>query len=128
MNYGYNYNAPQYMQNTQPYNPNMQYNNQIYANPRTGLQGQLVDSVDVVKAISIPLDGSRSYFPLADGSAIITKQLSNDGTSKTIVYKPITEPDKVVTIGEDLQSDLEELRFDIDSIKKELDKLKGKEA
>lgn len=127
MNYGYNYSTPQYMQNTQPYNPNMQYNNQTFTSPRTGLQGQLVDSVDVVKAMSIPLDGSRSYFPLADGSAIVTKQLNSDGTSKTVVYKPSNQIDKVVGADDDIKLDLEELRYDIDNIKKELDKIKGKE-
>ncbi len=52
------------------------------------LQGKSVDSIDVVKAMDIPLDGSTSYFPLTDGSAIVTKQLQPDGTSKTIVYRP----------------------------------------
>lgn len=56
-----------------------------------GLQGKTVDSVDVVKAIDIPLDGSISYFPIADGSVIVTKQLQKDGTSKTIIYKPIEQ-------------------------------------
>ena len=58
------------------------------------LQGKSVDSIDVVKAMDIPLDGSVSYFPLADGTAIVTKQLQMDGTSKTVVYKPVTENDK----------------------------------
>lgn len=52
------------------------------------LQGKSVDSIDVVKAMDIPLDGTISYFPLTDGTAIVTKQLQQDGTSKTIIYKP----------------------------------------
>ena len=56
-----------------------------------GLQGKSVDSIDVVKAMDINLDGSVSYFPLTDGSAIVTKQLQMDGTSKTVIYKPIKE-------------------------------------
>lgn len=56
-------------------------------NKPVGLQGKSVDNIDVVKAMDIPLDGSISYFPIADGSAIITKQLQQDGTSKTLVYK-----------------------------------------
>ena len=59
-----------------------------------GLQGKSVDSIDVVKAMDINLDGSISYFPLTDGSAIVTKQLQMDGTSKTIIYKPIQEEEK----------------------------------
>ena len=59
----------------------------------TTLLGKAVESIDVVKATDIPLDGSISYFPLTDGSAIVSKQLQNDGTSKIIVYKP-TQEDK----------------------------------
>ena len=55
------------------------------------LQGKQIDSLDVVKATDIPLDGSVSYFPLADGSAIATKQLQPDGTSKIVVFKLIKE-------------------------------------
>lgn len=58
------------------------------------LQGKVVDSLEVVKATDIPYDGSVSYFPLTDGSAIITKQLQQDGTSKVVVYKPILENEK----------------------------------
>lgn len=70
-----------------------------------GLQGKSVDSIDVVKAMDIPLDGSISYFPIADGTAIVTKQLQQDGSSKTIVYKPVDEKEvgklpKYVTVEE----------------------------
>lgn len=37
------------------------------------------------------MTGSISYFPLTDGTAIVTKQLQVDGTSKTVVYKPAEE-------------------------------------
>lgn len=67
-------------------------NLQNYKQPSiTGLQGKVVDSLDVVKATDIPYDGSVSYFPLTDNSAIITKQLQQDGTSKVVIYKPITQ-------------------------------------
>lgn len=68
------------------------------------IQGKSVDSLEVVKAMDIPLDGSISYFPILDGSAIVTKQLQQDGTSKTIVYKPVedekVEQPRYVTIEE----------------------------
>ena len=78
------------------YNPYYNYNQQqmmkqnqsLYRTQNMGLQGKVVDSLDVVKATDIPYDGSISYFPLTDGSAIITKQLQQDGTSKVIVYRP----------------------------------------
>lgn len=85
--------------------PEMQFNQQpIYRQP-TGLQGKSVDNVEVVKATDIPLDGSISYFPLTDGSAIVTKQLQQDGTSKTIIYRPSDEKEeknlpKYITVDE----------------------------
>ena len=85
-NFGYPYQQNQNMQ--QPQQP-IQPIQPITTN--LGLQGKSVDSIDVVKAMDIPLDGSVSYFPLTNGTAIITKQLQQDGTSKTVIYKPIKE-------------------------------------
>lgn len=65
--------------------------NQYRPQNSIGLQGKVVDSLDVVKATDIPYDGSVSYFPLTDGTAIITKQLQQDGTSKVVIYKPMIE-------------------------------------
>lgn len=100
MNYYPSYNQfygqtiPQGMPKMQPMQPVEQQfpqysqTQQFYKQP-VGLQGKSVDSIEVVKAMDIPLDFSISYFPLTDGSAIVTKQLQTDGTSKTVVYKPI---------------------------------------
>ena len=77
-----NYSYPQNYQQSYPQNP------QSYQQPINNLQGKSVESLDVAKAIDIPIDGSISYFPLTDGSAIITKQLQMDGKSKTVIYKP----------------------------------------
>lgn len=84
--YNYNYNTQSQMQQTLKQTP------QIYKSQNMiTLQGKVVDSLDVVKATDIPYDGSVSYFPLTDGSAIITKQLQQDGTSKVMIYKPMLE-------------------------------------
>lgn len=77
-----NYSYPQTYQQSYPQNP------QSYQQPINSLQGKTVESLEIAKLIEIPLDGSTSYFPLADGSAIITKQLQMDGKSKTVIYKP----------------------------------------
>lgn len=101
------------------------------------LNGKIVDSIDVVKAIEYPLDGSTSYYPLADNSCIVTKQLQNDGTTKMTVYKPITEEQKDVpkyATMEDIKNSIEELdlseiddiKEDLKDIKKELKDLKKK--
>ena len=109
--------------NTQPYIPSTTNNNHI------GLLGKSVESIDVVKAMDIPLDGSTSYFPLTDGSAIVTKKIQNDGTSKTIVYKPVEEESKsqpVYVTMEDFEKKMKEFdsNGEIKSVKEELKNLK----
>lgn len=85
-----------YPQNYQQSVNNFQQQQQSYPqNYQQGLQGKPVESIDVVKALDTPLDGSTSYFPLTDGSAIITKQLKQDGTSKIVVFKSTEEPTPV---------------------------------
>ena len=99
---------------------------QMALNRQNILYGKQVDSLEVVKAIDIPLDGSVSYFPLANGSAIVTKQLQQDGTSKITVYEPNTQKDdiKFATI-EDIDKKLEKLDFsEIDDLKEEINDLK----
>lgn len=60
------------------------------------LLGKLVDSIDVVKSMEYPLDGSTSYYPLTDGSAILTKKLLQNGTSEMKIYKQVEEESKEV--------------------------------
>lgn len=87
----------QYTQQSYPQNYQQNYpqNPQSYQQPINNLQGKTVESLEIAKLIEIPLDGSTSYFPLADGSAIITKQLQMDGKSKTVIYKPDTSTSSV---------------------------------
>lgn len=115
-------------QGYQPYTPYTQQQPKIQ-----GLQGKLVDSLDTVKAMDIPLDGSVSYFALTDGSAIVTKQLQADGTSKTVVYKPVegleapTTP-KYITVEEFNEAmkkvDNSGFKDQIKNIKRQMDDLK----
>ena len=99
---------------------------QMALNRQNILYGKQVDSLEVVKAIDIPLDGSISYFPLANGSAIVTKQLQQDGTSKITIYEPKTQKEdmKFATI-EDIDKRLEKLDFsEIDDLKDDLEDLR----
>ena len=85
-----------------------------------GIQGRVVDNIDVVKATEISLDGSISYFPIADGSAIVTKQLQADGTSKLVVYKPVVaETPKNIT-NEEFEKEITSLKKQIEEINKRL--------
>ena len=62
---------------------------------RAFLNGKQVESIDIVKTLEIPLDGSISYFPLVNGTAIATKQLMQDGTSKITIYEPKVEKESI---------------------------------
>ena len=120
------YFTPQQPQTTMP---TMKFNS---------LQGKSIDNLEVVKAMDIPLDGSISYFPLVDGSAIVTKQLQQDGTSKITIYKPI-EADEAATVKyatiEDIENhiksiktpDMKPLQDEIKTLKKQIRILLDKE-
>lgn len=54
--------------------------------------GKMVDSVKVVEAFDIPMDGSTYYFPKADGKEIYTKKWKDNGETETVVYKRDSEP------------------------------------
>lgn len=125
------YDSQQYGQfNNQQQTQQTQVQQQIYRQPTIGLQGKSVDSIDVVKAMDIPLDGSISYFPLTDGTAILTKQLQSDGTSKTIIYKPVENTNKsnnyitADTLKEELKNvnskDIKEIKEEIKTMKREI--------
>lgn len=128
------------------YNPyNNQFYNQSMLQPRypqpiepqpimpkpMGLNGKVVDSIDTVKGMDINLDGSISYFPLADGSKIVTKQLNMDGSSKMVVYEQVKENIKEVKYitSDELDKaikkiDLSDIKDEIDNLKKQIKKLK----
>ena len=118
--------TPQYQPQATDYMSQMQ---NAYQKP-LGLQGKTVDNIEVVKATDIPLDGSISYFPLVDGSSIITKQLQADGTSKMIVYKPAettpkantTESKEIYVTEKQLEEKLK--TFNNEELKEEIEKMK----
>ena len=118
--------APQYQPQSADYMSQMQ---NAYQKP-LGLQGKTVDNIEVVKATDIPLDGSISYFPLVDGSSIVTKQLMQDGTSRMIVYKPAeTTPKSSDTENKEIyvtekQLDEKLKSFNNEELKQEIEKLK----
>lgn len=122
-NYGYNpYGTYIPQRPIQPMEQSIQQNATNYQQiqPRQTLIGKTVDSIDVVKAADIPMDGTVSYFPIADGSAIATKQLQMDGTSKITVFRP------EIATKEETTNDLDEIKEDIKEIKQELKSLKKK--
>lgn len=63
------------------------------ANQQMTPVGKMVDSIDVVKATDIPMDGNMYYFPKADGTEIFGKQWQANGTTRILTYKPVLEPE-----------------------------------
>ena len=76
-----------------------QYGQQMPVQP-IGLNGEVVDSIDVVKAKNVDMSGNVTFYPKADLSEIYTKQLQLDGTSRIVTYRavqPETEAKKEQT-------------------------------
>ena len=67
--------------------------------------GKMVDSIDVVKATDIPMDGNTYYFPKADGTEVYCKQWLQNGTTRILTFKPVFEdnPNNVSSGAEKLK-------------------------
>ena len=70
--------------------------------------GKIVDSMDVVKATDIPMDGNSYYFPKADGTEVYCKQWLQNGTTRILTFKPVFEDST-----NNLSSDTEKLKISI---------------
>ena len=70
--------------------------------------GKIVDSIDVVKATDIPMDGNTYYFPKADGTEVYCKQWLQNGTTRILTFKPVFEDNT-----NNLSSDNEKLKIDL---------------
>lgn len=104
-------NLQQFQQAIQP-QPQMQG-----ANNFTPL-GKIVDSVDIVKATDIPMDGNMYYFPKADGSEIFGKQWLANGQTRILTFKASLDEE-----GNNLSS--EEEKFKIDAFDELTDTFQG---
>ena len=69
--------------------------------------GKMVDSIDVVKATDIPMDGNAYYFPKADGTEVYCKQWLQNGTTRILTFKPVFEDNT-----NNLSSDAEKLKIE----------------
>lgn len=79
-------------------------------NQQMNLVGKMVDSIDVVKATDIPMDGNMYFFPKADGSEIFGKQWLQNGTTRILTFKPVldVEPNALSSTEEKFKIDLSE--------------------
>lgn len=91
--------------------------------------GKMVDSIDVVKATDIPMDGNAYYFPKADGTEVYMKRWLQNGTTEITAYKPIldTQNNQTITLSsEQEKSILEDFRVVLDGIQMDIQTLNDK--
>lgn len=67
---------------------------QLQASQNMATLGKVVESVDVLKTLEVPMDGQQYYFPKADGTEVYTKQWLPNGTTRILTFKPSLD-DKV---------------------------------
>ena len=97
--------------------------------------GKMVDSIDVVKATDIPMDGNAYYFPKADGTEVYCKQWLQNGTTRILTFKPVLEdnPNNVSSDTEKFKIGLSDEVTDVfmkrfDELEKRIDDLMPKKA
>ena len=138
---------PNYMMYQQPqYNPylqrmeNLQQFQQVMQQPMSPAQmsgtsqfaplGKIVESVDMVKATDIPMDGSMYYFPKADGTEIYSKAWLPNGQTRILTFKPqfdnganISSNNEEKLILGTLEQFLEGIQSDIKVLNEKIDKI-----
>lgn len=142
-NYSTN-NYPQYQSQFNPYMQrmeNLQQFQQAIQQPMSPTQmsgtsqftplGKIVESVDMVKATDIPMDGSMYYFPTADGNMIFSKQWMPNGQTRILTFKPVLDdnPNTSSQNEEKLNFEvlgqvLEGIQNDIKTLTDKIDKIK----
>ena len=97
--------------------------------------GKIVDSIDVVKATDIPMDGNTYYFPKADGTEVYCKQWLQNGTTRILTFKPVFEdnPNNVSSDTEKLKIGLSDEVTEVfmkrfDELEKRIDDLMPKKT
>lgn len=110
------------------YYPNNFYQNYSYGNayqpqqPQqvvAGLQGKVVDSVDMVRVNEVPF-GGFGVFPKGDLSEIYVKSWNNNGTTQINTYRPI--PVEEIKEAKEISS-RDELLEKINALNEKLDAL-----
>lgn len=106
---------------------------QMTQQPIMGLNGEIVDSIDVVKAKNVDMSGAVVYYPKADLTEIFTKQLQPDGTSRILTYRisqdmpkePVQQPMSPDVLNEMFVQLRQDLLSEINGIKEMIPALFG---
>lgn len=71
------------------YNQQPPYSQMAQQAQTVGLNGEIVDSLDVVKAKNVDMSGQPTFYPKSDLSEVYVKRLMADGTSQIVTYKAV---------------------------------------
>lgn len=125
--YGYGFYNPQYQPQPQfqpQPAPQPIFTEQRAINTSNALLGgKIVDSVELVKVMDIPMDGSIYYFPKADGTEIYTKRWREDGRTQINVFS-LSKPTEEVTDEQTItnQQIMDMLNNGFDTLNEKLEK------
>lgn len=123
------------MAQLQQYQQSLQPTQMPGANQQMNVIGKIVDSMDVVKATDVPMDGNIYYFPKADGTEIFGKQWMSNGQTRILTFKPVLDAET-----NNVSNDKEKLKFGLsdeatdafmkrfDDIEKRLDEFISKKS
>lgn len=91
----------------------MNYNNYYPYNgyQQSMINGKVVDSVEVAKAMEVPL-GGYGVFPKADLSEVYIKTWNGNGTTSVTIFRPIVEEKK-----ESIEDQLNHLREELAEVR-----------
>lgn len=98
-----------------------QYNQQPMAqqNQTMGLNGEIVDSIDVVKAKNVDMSGHPTFYPKSDLSEVYVKRLMADGTSQIVTYKAV-QPEESKPVETKSYADVQTLNAMLGQMKSEI--------
>lgn len=99
----------------------VQYNQQPMAqqNQTLGLNGEIVDSIDVVKAKNVDMSGQPTFYPKSDLSEVYVKRLMADGTSQIVTYKAV-QPEESKPVETKSYVDVQTLNAMLGQMKSEI--------
>lgn len=130
------YMNPYYFQNNQSfqqqpmYNPmapyqdrlnqlQVQYSQMPQQIQQPGLHGEVVDSIDVVKAKNVDMSGQPTFYPKSDLSEVYVKRLMADGTSQIVTYKAV-QPEESKPVETKSYVDVQTLNAMLGQMKSEI--------
>lgn len=98
-----------------------QYNQQpmVQQNQAMSLNGEIVDSIDVVKAKNVDMSGQPTFYPKSDLSEVYVKRLMADGTSQIVTYKAV-QPEESKSVETKSYVDVQTLNAMLGQMKSEI--------